>query len=371
MDQNSRPWEFHRQGLNGQKTGTQVLLPKTFQEFDSHKLVTYIYDKESGLEGFIVIHRGSYALPSFGATRFWYYNSQEEALEDALRLSRMMSYKAALAGLQYGGAKGVILNPSNFLTAEKRERILTSYAKQVNYLNGRFITGSDVGISQEDVQKMKEVSPFIVGVQCDPTKFTAIGLFESIKVCLTHTFGDDSAKGRSFAIQGLGKIGGELLKMLYEQGATIFVSDIDEQLTRGFKEKFPNIQIVPSAEIHKVPVDCFCPCALSNAINTRTAEEFDCKIIAGGANNQLANREMGEMLHKNSILYAPDYVINAGGLISVVDEYEQKNHDEQRVLKRIDTIPQMLEKILVEAKNLNQPPSEIADKMAEKVFNGY
>jgi len=294
-------------------------------EFDNHESVSSFEDKASGLKGFIAIHRRNGDFPSFGATRFWHYDRPEEALKDALRLSQMMSYKAALAGLPYGGAKGVIISPSpdnNSISPQKKADILKAYANQVNYLGGRFITGTDVGITQEDLSIMAAHSPYMVGLHADPTKFTALGLFESIKICLQRVFGTNNIEGRSFAIQGIGKIGRAIAELLYQEGAKIFATDLKEKRLKELKRKLPRINLVAPSDIHKQKVDCFCPCALSGSLNKKTVPQLRCKIVAGGANNQLESNSIGRLLFERDILYAPDYLVNAGGLISVVDEYE-------------------------------------------------
>ncbi len=197
-------------------------------EFDNHDFVSFIHNGRTDLNGFIAIHRGSATRLSFGATRFWHYATEDEALCDALRLSRMMSFKAALAGLNYGGAKAVILQHGSQSPAQ-RKQLLQTYAEKVNYLAGRFITGTDVGLEQSDVKIMSRVSPYFVGLKVDPTKYTAIGLYHSIKTCLEEVYGSSHTKDRSFAIQGLGKIGFELLRLLYQEGGQITVSEINAE----------------------------------------------------------------------------------------------------------------------------------------------
>ena len=349
-------------------------LVTTFPEFDNHEKVLPFADKHTGLKGFIAIHRQNKNLPSFGATRFWHYTSPLYALSDALRLSKMMSYKAALAGISYGGAKGVIINPTpnnNLNGSQKKANILKAYADQVNYLGGRFITGTDVGISQTDLTIMAARSPYMVGLRTDPTKFTALGLFGAMKVCFEKVFGKDSVENRSFAIQGTGKIGEAITELLYQDGAKIFVTDLKGKKLKELKRRFPRINIVAPSDIHRQKVDCFCPCALSGALNKKTVPQLKCKIVAGGANNQLENNSIGKLLFVKGILYAPDYLVNAGGLISVVDEYQNKIPNEKRITEKVEIISKNLRTILEIGNHQNRPPVEIANDMAEKVFNGY
>jgi len=336
-------------------------------EFDGHKFVSFIQEKESGLRGVIAIHHGGSTKPAFGATRQWKYNSELEALRDVLRLSKTMSYKAALAGLRYGGAKGVIFNTESSL--KKRNQLLKAYAEHVNFLGGRFITGADVGVNREDVKIMRRTSPFIVGFNVNPVKSTALGVLSSIQVCLKELYGSEEIRGRSFAIQGLGKTGTELLKLIYGNGGETYASDIESDKIRATKRMFPKVRIVKPSEIYKRKVDVYSPCALSNCINHANVSELRCKIVAGSANNQLENAHMGELLHKLGILYAPDYIVNAGGLISVVDEYENKKRSGRRVAKRVKNIKRTLRKILNDSKKRNRATNLIADEMAKTFLN--
>jgi len=341
-------------------------------EFDNHKLISYFYDQDSGLRGFIAVHRhGKNNSPSFGATRFWYYRYDKQAARDALRLARIMSYKSAMAGLKYGGAKAVIMSPKRRISKNQKAKILKIYAHRVNLFNGMFITGTDVGMDHNDLKRMRGHSQFMVGVHSSPEQFTALGILLAIKLCLREVFGSARFSGRSFAIQGAGKVGVELLKLLNPRTSLITIADIDVKKIKSVQKIFPNVQVVKPAEIHKVEADIFAPCALSNVLNQKTIPELRCKIVAGGANNQLAGARAGEMLFAKNILYAPDYVINAGGLITVADEYEHRDFSALRITKQVKKIPKILAKIFAESKRQGKPTSVIADELAEKIFNGY
>lgn len=337
-------------------------------EFDDHRLITFLYDAESSLRGYIAIHRGGIARPAFGATRLWCYNSGIEAFRDALKLSKLMSYKAALAGLRYGGGKGVII--SRPLPLKNRNLLLKSYARRVNYLGGNFITGADVGLNKRDLKLMIKETSFIAGVTGNPEEFTALGLFYSIQACLREIFDSVEIEKRSFAIQGLGKVGVELLKLIYKDSAKVFVADIDEARVKSVKKMFPKVRTVRASEIHKQSVDVYSPCALSNSLNDKRISSLSCRIIVGGSNNQLENDYIGELLYKWGILYAPDYVVNAGGLISVVDEYENENLSYRRTKKKVANIRNTLQKILGKSRKMHKAPNLIANEMAEKIFNG-
>ena len=357
---------------NGSASAGDVTKLRDLPEFDNHALVSFAGDDASGLRAIIAVHRANPVVPSFGATRFWHYASDSEGVKDALRLSRLMSYKAALAGLNCGGAKGVILAPKT--NGIVRKKLIEAYASRVNVLGGRFVTGTDVGISQEDLDTMRKVSRNIIGFNDNSTEFTAIGVFESVKAALQEVFGSPELSGRSFAIQGLGKIGGGLLAFLYDSvgpSGKIYVSDINSEQVKAIQEKYPRVIPVVPEEIDAQEVDVFAPCALSGAINQKSVPRIKAKIVAGGANNQLASEEAGDALHARKILYVPDYVANAGGLIAVFDEYQNASYDRARVAQAVQHIPETLRKIFAESRAENSTPSRIANRMAEKIFNSY
>jgi len=353
------------------------------KEYDNHKAIVSFFEPKSQLKAFVAIHRGGLFLPSFGATRIWKYSVELDAIKDSLRLSRGMSYKSALAGLPYGGAKAVICLPSQHMNLSERNTLIKTYAKYTNYLNGHFITGADVGVDEDDLKLMASNSHSIVGIHSDPVKFTVLGVFYAIQVCLKEITNTNDISGKSFAIQGLGKTGMGLLRLIAPVAGKVYVSDIDNTKTLAAKKEFSNIEIVKYSEIHKQTVDIFSPCALSNIINLRTVSKLHCKAIVGSANSQLQNAHLGELLFKLGILYAPDYVINAGGLITVADEYEnrkkdsntprQKNNDlnEERVKKKVLKIKDKLHLIIERSKRRHKAPNIIADEMAESIFRKF
>jgi leucine dehydrogenase len=205
-------------------------------EFDNHRVILFFSEFKGKLKGYIAIHRGGLNRPAFGATRLWKYNSELEALKDVLNLSRIMSYKLAIHKLKYGGAKGVILYEKYW--QKRRLLLLKAYAEKINYLGGHFITGADVGLTKKDVKVMKKISPHLVGIKYDPAKFTALGLFSALSVCLKKIFGNEEISNRTFAIQGLGKVGVEFLKLIYKESKQIFVSEINEFKLRLIKKVF-------------------------------------------------------------------------------------------------------------------------------------
>lgn len=347
----------------------------TLEEFDEHRSVSFIYDEKTKLAGVIAIHRANKGIPSFGATRLWRYPSFQEGVSDALRLARLMSYKAALAGLPCGGAKGVIFEQPSFLAdAEQRTQMLTHYAERVNLLGRSFVTGTDVGITQDDLRVLGEHSPQIIGFNDNTTEFTAMGVIESIKASLEEAFGDPSIAGRRFAIQGLGKIGSAVVHNLMRDIGTgkVYVSDVDPKAVEAVKARHPEVEAVAPDAIHKLEVDVFSPCALSGVLNARSVGEIKAKVVAGGANNQLQREQVGDMLFAKGIVYAPDYVVNAGGIIAIYDEYENPNaYDAVEVKRKVMHIPATLKKIFAESKEAGVAPHRVANTMAERIFNTY
>ncbi|KKQ56373.1 MAG: leucine dehydrogenase [Candidatus Woesebacteria bacterium GW2011_GWB1_38_5] len=338
----------------------------TFSDFDDHKVINYFQDEKSGLRGFITVHRGNCKFPAFGATRYWSYQDEKSALIDSLRLSKLMSHKAALAGIPCGGGKAVIIKDANI---RNKKDLLRIYADRVNLLGGHFITGADVGISREDVITMRRRSPYFVGVMVDPVRFTGLGLLLGIKACLSEVFHSDSLANRSFAIQGVGKIGNELIKLIYPFAQKIYVADIDPKAVKTVGSKFPKVKVVNLNEINQLKVDVFSPCALSNCLNKNSVNRLNCGIVAGGANNQLESEDVAETLFKKSILYAPDYVVNAGGLISVYDEYENGNTRVSRVEKKVLIVEKNMRAIIFQSKKTGKNPAEIANSLAREIFD--
>jgi leucine dehydrogenase len=318
------------------------------------------------LLGFIAIHRGSHEHPAFGATRIAEYRDATSALSDVLSLSSLMSQKAALAGISYGGGKGVLFNGPHMKDSSLRKRTLEVYAKHVDRLGGKFITGSDAGVTQDDVNLMRTFSPHIVGVQEDPTRRTAEGVLGSIFVTLAHLFGEPTLSGKTFAIQGVGKVGGAVLDLIAGDAKEVIISDIDASRIEEVKKKYPNVKVVSPEAIITSAVDILVPCAMGGILSRESVETIRAKAIVGAANNQLSSREAGDVLHERGILYAPDYVVNAGGLIGVVHEYEKthKNNFDGDIEHDIATIQTRLMDMLMESKKNNIPVHRIADTTA-------
>jgi leucine dehydrogenase len=336
------------------------------REYDNHNLITFIQDKTSGLKAIIAIHRNNFKYPSFGATRYLNYPTELAAIKDVLNLSRMMSYKSAMAGFPYGGAKAVIFSNTN--DVNKKALQLKTYAQKLNYLNGRFITGTDVGISQTELNTLKTFTPFLIGFKVDPSFYTGLGLLYGLEIALKERYDSEELTKRTFVVQGLGKVGIELLKLIYPQAAKIYVTDINPKSMLRAKKLWPKITLIKPDKIYAEKTDVFCPCALAHTINNKSYKHIRAEVILGGANNQLQNESLGDKLFRMGILYAPDYIVNAGGFISVACEYENK-FEHKDILARLASIKKVLQKVFTISKKTRLGTNLVANDMAEKIMN--
>ncbi len=323
--------------------------------------------KGKKLQGFIAIHRLIEGV-STGGTRFYNYESAEEALDDALRLSKAMTYKCAIAGLPYGGAKGVIIADPQ--TADKEE-ILSEYAGYLNELKGQFYTGEDVGMTEEDVQKMLRISPYLIGqsdLAGDPSAYASLSVYYCMKTALRFKTGSDSLEKKVVAIKGIGKTGSELIRLVKEEGAKVIIADIDNEAIEKIQAIYPNIEIVDSDEIHKVEADVYAPCALGNDLTEETVGQIKAMIVCGTANNQLSSEDVGVKLFDKGIIYVPDYLANAGGVINVACELEPGGYDRDLVTKRIKKLESVCNNILFDSKARNLPTNIVANDLVEKIL---
>lgn len=335
--------------------------------YDNHELVSFFYDPTTGLRGFIAIHNTNLG-PATGGTRYWHYGSEVDALEDVLKLSRAMTYKCALARLPYGGGKAVIMADKK---SPKNEKFLFAYAQKVNLFNGKFYTGEDVGLSEEDITILSHSSSFIVGrpgVAGDPSPWAALSVFRSIEVGMKFIGGHGEIFGRTFAIKGAGKVGLELCRLLYEKGGKILITDINPLALKKAKQLFPNITVVLPEDIHKQTVDVYAPCALGGEFGQKTIAQLHCKMVCGSANNQLVSAEAGQQLYKRKILYIPDFVANAGGLINVKAELHRLGYDRKRVEKNIERVGRTVWQIIQLSKQKKIPTDQVATTLAENIF---
>jgi len=341
---------------------------QVFPEHDSHKKVFKIEDPSVGLIGFISIHNTNLG-PAVGGTRFWFYENERVALRDGLRLSRAMTYKCAIAGVPFGGAKAVLMAPSADL--KKTDAYLNSYAEIVNTLGEIFYTGEDVGLNEHDIKVLAASGKTIVGrpgVGGLPAYWAGLSVFVSMQAAVKKLFNKDSFSGLSVAIKGVGGLGIELAEMLYKDGAKIFISDINPERIKLAEQRKLEFETVHPAEIHKQKVDIYAPCAMGDEFTSDTIEELSCKIICGGANNQLASGEEGKKLFQKNILYIPDYLANSGGLINVVDELKEGGYSAERVTQNINNLKNTVDLIIDQSGSEKRPTNEIADMIAEKRF---
>ena len=328
----------------------------------SHEQVSFMYDPDTGYRGIIAIHSTTLG-PSLGGTRFWDYASEEEALTDVLRLSRGMTYKAAVAGLNLGGGKSVIIGDNK---TPNREGIFRAHGRHVDALGGRYTSAEDVGTTTADMAFVRQETSHVVGLEGqsgDPSPVTAFGVFRGMKACAKFGGGDDSLAGKRVSVQGVGNVGYYLCKLLHEEGARLLVTDIDQAKIDRVVQEF-GAQAVGREEIYEVEADVFAPCALGAVINDRTLDLLKVEIVAGGANNQLEDDRHGDVLDERGIIYAPDYVANSGGLINVNAEVagwtlDQAHHKASEIY---DTILGVLEI----ARDEGIPSYKAADRLAER-----
>lgn len=321
--------------------------------------------KDSRLKGFIVIFNDNLG-PALGGTRIADYKSTDEALVDALKLAEAMTYKSAIAGLPFGGGKGVIIDQPGI----PRGELLKEYALQVDKLKGKFYTGEDVGLEEPDVQYMLKFSPYFIGKTGqagDPSYFAALSAFNSIKVALNFIYNSDKIEGRTFAVKGVGKTGTFLTKLLSHAGGKVYIFDPDERKVMQLIASTKNV-VQTEKDPASLDVDVFCPCALGNDITKNNVDTVKAKIVAGTANNQLESREIGDVLFNKGVLKVPDYVANAGGLLDVADELMPGGYSRKRVLDSINHLKETLISILNRSKKQKISPVRVADSFAEKVF---
>ena len=343
----------------------------TEADWDEHERVEVVHDRASGLTAIIALH-STHLGPGAGGTRFWHYAEPAGAMRDALRLSRGMSYKNAMAGLPMGGGKAVVL-----LDADRRKTpaMLSAFGDAVEALNGRYVTAEDVGATVADMEAIRQRTAHVCGLPVgegdaggDPGPFTAMGIYLGIKAAVAHKLERDSMQGVHVAVQGCGSVGGGVARLLAKDGAKLTLSDIDEARAQALAAELGG-EFVSADQIMSVSCDVFSPNALGAILDDAGIARLDCPIVAGGANNQLARHEHGRLLHKRGILYAPDYVINAGGIINVSLEYLARQQgqpsDINEVRKRIAHIPGRLDSIWQQSEASGTPANEVADTMAQ------
>ncbi|MEO7655118.1 MAG: Glu/Leu/Phe/Val dehydrogenase dimerization domain-containing protein [Sphingomicrobium sp.] len=343
--------------------------PWGLADFDDHEVVHFIDNRECGLKAIICIH-STHLGPAAGGARFWHYAEDEHALTDALRLSRGMSYKNAMAGLALGGGKAVILADKD---RSKTPELLHAFGRAVDQLCGRYVTAEDVGMSVKDMIEVARCTSFVAGlpnstgdVGGDPGPHTSLGVFVGIKAAVKRTLGKDSLEGLHIAMQGAGSVASGVSFHAAAEGARLSIADVDSDKASKLAETVGGT-VVATEEILSLEADVLSPNALGAILNAETIARLNVPIVAGGANNQLAKPGDGEALAARGILYAPDYVINAGGIINVCTEY-LADGDSSLVRERIEGIPVRLEQIWAESKSSGRDPAAVADAMAQKLI---
>lgn len=338
------------------------------EKHGGHEEIVYCHDPAVGLKAIIAIHNTSLG-PALGGTRMWPYKTEDEALTDVLRLSKGMTYKAAAAGLNLGGGKAVIIgNPKT----DKSEGLFRAFGQFVNSLNGKYITAEDVGTCVTDMEYIFMETPWVTGIpkdfggSGDPSPYTAHGVLMGIKASAKWQLGTENLKGMRVAVQGLGNVGTNLVRYLVEEGAKVVVSDIDADRVKKHVDQY-KVEAVDPSKILETECDILAPCALGAVVNDQTISKLKTKVICGGANNQLAEPRHGDHLKELGILYAPDYVVNAGGLMNVFVELEGYSHD--RAFDKTKTVYDNVTRVFEFAKRDNVGCHTAADKVAEERVN--
>ena len=331
-----------------------------------HENVVYCEDKDTGLKAIIAIHDTTLG-PALGGTRMWNYSSKEDALNDVLRLSRGMTYKAAISGLKLGGGKAVIIGDSK---TQKDKKLMCKFGQFVDSLNGRYITAEDVGMSTKDMEYVRSETKHVTGIpesmggSGDPSPVTAYGVYMGMKAAAQFKWGNNNLKDKKILIQGVGHVGENLLMHLTNEGASVIINDINKEHLTNISKKY-NAKIALDENIYDLDIDIYAPCALGATVNPDTISRLKCDIIAGAANNQLADEDRdGKLCLDKGICYAPDFLINAGGLINVYSEIN--GYDRDHSIQQTREIYETTLEILKKADNEGIPTNDAALKIAKQ-----
>ena len=345
-----------------------MITPWGYDDFDAHEELHFVWDEECGLKAIIAVH-STHLGPAAGGCRFWRYDDPAEALKDVLRLSRGMSYKNAMAGLPLGGGKSVILADAD---RRKSPEMLAAFGKAVDRLGGRYVTAEDVGIGVEDMIEIRRQTPFVAGLPAetgvggDPGPHTSLGVFLGIKAAVRRALGKDSLSGLQIALQGAGSVASGVAAHASNEGARLSIADVDQAKAQKLADRVGASVVAPD-EILTLEADVLSPCALGAILDEESIPQLKVPVVAGGANNQLATPADGPRIHERGILYAPDYVINAGGIINVCTEY-LRDGDSSLVRQRIEGIPDRLEQVWAESADSGRDPATVADAMAQRLI---
>ncbi len=351
-------------GYERSHKGGMEMIFERMEQADYEQLV-FCHDKASGLKAIICIHDSTLG-PALGGCRFWNYQSEEDAIVDVMRLAKGMTYKNAAAGLNLGGAKTVVIgNPKT----DKSEAFFRALGRYINSLDGRYITAEDVGTTVEDMDMIFQETPYVCGVSesygssGNPSPMTALGVYYAMKRTAKEVFGTDHLEGKTVAVQGVGNVAYHMCKFLHEEGASLIVTDINEEAVQRAVDAF-GAKAVHIDDIYSVDADIFAPCALGGILNSETIPTLKVKMICGSANNQLLEDDThGQMLKDRGILYAPDFVVNSGGVINVADELNGYNRE--RATKKVQGVYDQMDKIFTIAKEQDILPLQAAEHLAE------
>ena len=343
--------------------------PWGFADYDAHEALHFFDDEKSGLKAIIAVH-STHLGPAAGGARFWYYENEAEAVTDALRLSRGMSYKNAMAGLALGGGKSVLMAPKD---RSKSPELLAAFGKAVESICGRYVTAEDVGMSVQDMIEVRRQTQYVAGLPVeggavggDPGPHTSLGVFLGLKAAVKRALGKDSVDGLHIALQGAGSVASGVAMHAAAEGARLSIADVDTAKAQKLADAVKGTVVDPS-DILTLEADVLSPNALGAILTEESIANLRVPIVAGGANNQLATPEDGERIHQRGILYAPDYVINAGGIINVCTEY-LADGDASLVRERIEGIPVRLEQVWQESADSGRNPAAVADAMAQRLI---
>ncbi|MDP9414623.1 MAG: amino acid dehydrogenase [Pseudomonadota bacterium] len=343
--------------------------PWEYADFDDHEVVHFVTDRATGLKALIAVH-STHLGPGAGGTRFWHYARSDDAVVDALRLSRGMSYKNAMAGLRLGGGKAVILADPN---RTKTPEMFAAFGRAVDRLGGAYVTAEDVGVTVADLVEVSKQTRYVSGLPAaagavggDPGPHTSYGVFLGIKAAVRRKLGKDSLAGLHLAIQGAGSVASGVARRAAGEGARVSLTDIDAARAQRLADEVGATVVAPD-EIMTLEADVLSPNALGAILTAESIAALSVAVVAGGANNQLATPAEGDLVHARGILYAPDYVINAGGIINVASEY-LGDADEAGVRAKIEQIPGRLEAIWDESEGTGRNPAAVADDMARRLI---
>ena len=334
-----------------------------------HEQVAMFSDPGSGLKAIIAIHDTTLG-PACGGTRMWPYESEAEALTDALRLSQAMTYKSSAAGLHLGGGKGVIIGDPH---SGKSEALMRAYGRFVDTLGGRYLTTTDVGTTSRDLEYIRQETTHVTGLPLslggsgDTSIMTGLGLYMGMKACADEVWGNGGLHGKTVAVQGYGKVASHLCEHLMEEDARIVVTDVFEDALDRARDK--GLGVTAPDSILDMDCDVFAPCALGGVLNPQTIPQLRCRVVAGGANNQLLSDADGEELHRRGILYAPDYIVNAGGIINVEAELGDAGYSPERAREKTERIYEIMANVIRTSQAEEIPTAAAADRLAEERLN--